>query len=313
VPAVPVADRLAAAAPALGPERLNVALAPGDAEEREIPVDDIDEHEENARKHFDQDAIQVLAESMGANGLLKSLLAYLDPQTKRLRLIGGARRLRAAKLLGWKTIRVRVLRSPPDAAKFAELMLTDNDQEDLHEVERGRSYDDYTTKHGVPATALAKKLGKSTSFVTRAIQLARKLPPEVHALIREGRLPPSIAGRLLARLPSDDDKRRFAALCVAQKLTAAQLAAAIKNGSGKPAAAGFTWEEAGVKVAVTLAGGDLAAAEAVLKTLLADLKKHVAGGNENFRQFLAKKALANKKAAELKAAQQALDGHPATS
>src|SRR5260370_15584998 len=123
-----------------------VPVAAGEGEDREIPVGEIGP-QATARKHCDQDALQALADNIAANGLLKPILVYQDPQTQRYHLIGGERRWRAHQMLGRKTIRARVLKQPPDPAKRSELMLIDNDQEDLDDIERGLAYLDYTTRY----------------------------------------------------------------------------------------------------------------------------------------------------------------------
>jgi ParB family chromosome partitioning protein len=277
--------------------------AAGEAEERDIPVAEIDP-DDNIRKHFDQGALQALADNIAANGLLKPITVYYDPRTKRYRLIGGERRWRAHQILGRKTIRARVLKQPPDPAKRAELMLIDNDQEDLDDIERGLAYLDYTTRYQCTATALAKKLGKTAvSSVTRPMQLAQQLPPDIHGLIRSGKLPP-FAARPLVRLPDDESKRRFAALYVDGKVkTAAELAAAIRAGNnGTAAPASFTCVEGGVKISIVLPAGDLSLAEPALKVLVKDLHDHARKGLAHFREYLVRKA-------KLAVAQQALSGH----
>jgi ParB/RepB/Spo0J family partition protein len=281
-----------------------VPAAAGDAEERDIPVAEIDP-QDNIRKHFDQEALQVLADNIAANGLLKPIIVYCHPQTHRFTLIGGERRWRAHQILGRKTIRARVLKQPLDPAKRAELMLIDNDQEDLDDIERGLAYLDYTTRYQCTATALAKKLGKHVSTISRALALVQKLPPDIRDLIGSGpgKLPP-FAARPLVRLPDDDSKRRFAALYVDGKVkTAAELAAAIKNGNCTASPGSFTCEEQGVRIAVTLPpGGNLAAAEAALRVAVKDLHDYAHKGLTHFKEYLVRKA-------KLAAAQEALSGH----
>src|SRR5262249_44865388 len=160
--------------------------------------------------------------------------------------------------------------------------------EDLEEIERGLAYLDYTTRYQCTATALAKKLGKHVSTITRAVALVQKLPPDIRDLIGSGpgKLPP-FAARQLVRLPDAASKRRCAALYVeGTAKTAPELAAAIKNRSGTAPAipAGFTCEQDGVKLTVTLPPGqDLATAAAALRTLLKDLKDQGVGkGLEHF-------------------------------
>ncbi len=284
------------------------AAAPGDAEERDIPVADIDA-EDNARKHFDAEQTRALADNIAAHGLLNAVIVYRHPQSGRLRLIAGERRCRAVQLLGWKTVRARVLKEPPDDATRRELALIDNEQrQDLSDIERGLAYLAYMKATGSTASALANKLGKSVSTVTRAMQIAQKLPPDTQELVQSGKLPSFVARHLL-RLPDDEAKRRFARLyCDGQVKTAAQLAAAIKNGAATAAGGSdsFTCEVDGVRVAVTLPGGDLAAAEAALRVVVKDLRDHGGQGLAPFKEFLARKARATRKAAELQEAKDAL-------
>jgi ParB/RepB/Spo0J family partition protein len=320
-PHAPAASPIGPVPPAL-PVVPAAAAAPGAAEEHEVPVAEIDP-EDNARKHFDPEQTRALADNIAAHGLLNAVIVYRHPQSGRFRLIAGERRWRAVQLLGWKTVRARVLKEPPDDATRRELALIDNEQrQDLSDIERGLAYLGYMAATGSTASALANKLGKHVSTVTRAVQIARKLPPDTQELVRSGKLPP-FAARHLLRLPDDEAKRRFARLyCEGQVKTAAQLAAAVKNGAA-PVAGGpavFTCEEGGVRIAVTLPGSDpgsnpgqaLAAAEAALRVVAKDLRDHGGRGLAHFKEFLARKALAAKKAAELQAAQNALAGHAGT-
>lgn len=285
-----------------------------DAEEREVVVANIDP-KDNARKYFDPEQLNALADNIAVHGLLNALIIYLPPESGRFRLIAGERRLRAVQLLGWKTVRCRVLKEPPDESKRRELALIDNvHREGLSDIELGLEVLGHITQTGSTATALAQKIGKHVSTLTRAMQLAQKLPGDLHDLIRSGKLPP-FAARHLTHLPDDDSKRRFAALyCEGKVKTAAELAAAIKSGNGTAAAtqAGFSCEESGVRIAVLWNGNSdtqaLTQVENALRIVLKDLAGQKQRGVEHFKTFLEKKAKAAKKAAELKAAQDALAG-----
>ncbi len=155
----PAAGPVAAAVPA-------AEAAPGAAEEREVPVADIDP-DDNARKHFDAEQTRALADNIAAHGLLNAVIIYRHPQSGRFRLVAGERRWRAVHLLGWKTVRARVLTEPPNDATRRELALIDNEQrQDLSDIERGLAYLGYMTATGSTASALANKLGKHVSTVT---------------------------------------------------------------------------------------------------------------------------------------------------
>ncbi len=306
------------------PEAIPIAPSPaGDAEEREIPVAEIDREPDQPRKSFDEQRDKELEASIREHGQLNAIIVYRIPETGRYRIIAGERRWRAFQRLGKTTIRARVLKEPPDEAKRRELMLIDNDQrQDLSDIERGVAYLDFTTRAGCTASALAQKIGKNVSTVTRAIALVRKLPEDLRAAIGP-ELPASVA-QMLTPLPDDDAKRHFAGLYREGKVKSGdELAAAIRaarNGQAAGGMVGFTCEESGVKIAVSWTSGvpgaspeqALAAAENALKVVLKDLREQGHRGLEKFKDFLIKKARAAKQAEELAAAQNALSRHGST-
>jgi hypothetical protein len=216
-------------------------------------------------------------------------------------------------LLGWKSTWVRCLKGPIAEQQRADLGFVDNvlkDESLSDPLLFGLACLDYLTRTGRSARELAKVLkNKSASTITRAVARVQKLPPDLHDLIRR-RLLSADAATPLTALADDEEKRRFARLyCEGKLKSAAELTAAIRGAKNGNAAAGFTCEESGVRIAVTLPGKDLAAAEPALRVLLKDLREQSARGLEHFQQFLVKKAHTTKKAAELEAAQIALAGH----
>jgi ParB/RepB/Spo0J family partition protein len=282
------------------------------AEERHVPVDEIDT-DEQVRKEFDPDKARELEASFQQHGQLNAIIIYFDPATRRYRNIAGERRLRAARALGWKTIRARVLKERPAGDKLLELQLVENDQRhDLSEMERGKAFIDYMTRTGCTASALAQKLGKPVNAITRPINLFKRLPEDVRALV--GKEIPSSVAEVLTSLPNDDAKRHWAALYREKKVqSGSELAAAIKaarNGQAADVTSGFTCQdqESGVKISVTFPGQDLSRVEAVVRQLGKDLSANGHRGLDKFKDFLTRKARAAKKAAELKAAQEALAG-----
>ena len=141
---------------------------------------------------------------------------------------------------------------------------------------------------------------------------------ELHGLIRSGKLPPAAARLLTAKNLDDDAKLRFAALyCEGKVKTAAELAAAIKNGNAAPEPAGFTCEESDIKIAVSWTNGALGASpgqaldavENALRIVLKDLAGQKKHGLSHWKTFLEKKKAHAKKAAELAAAQNELARH----
>jgi ParB/RepB/Spo0J family partition protein len=285
----------------------------GDGVLRQIPLDEIDEHPRETRKYSDPERDEELKASLREHGLQNAIIVYPDPETKRYRRVAGGRRCRAAKALGWKTILARILPEVPDEAETSLLIWIDNDQrQNLSDIERGIASLDVMTRNGWTASALAQKLGKPITAITRPLNLVKKLPEDVRALVGP-QLPPSVA-QLLTSLPDDDSKRRFAALYTSGQITTGQaLAAAIKaakNGHTTSPTSGFSCEEGGVKIAITWTGNadaqGLSNVENTLRTLLKDLASQKHRGLTHWKNFLDKKAKAARKAADLAEAQKAL-------
>jgi ParB family chromosome partitioning protein len=293
---------------------------PGEAEERDIPVADIDPEPDQPRKSFDEERDRELEASIRELGQINAIIVYLHLVTRRYRLIAGERRWRAFQRLDRKTIRARVLSEPPDEARRRELMLIDNEQrQDLSDIERGMAYLDFTTRTGCTASALAQKVGKHVSTVTRAINLIKKLPEDLRQAIGP-ELPASVA-QLLTSLPDDDAKRHFAGLYRTGNFKSGdELAAtlrAARKGQAPASTVGFTADEGGVRIAVTWTTGNhgaspepaLTAVENALRIVLKDLREQGQRGLEFFKDFLSKKAKTARKSAELQAAQTDLARH----
>jgi ParB family chromosome partitioning protein len=78
----------------------------------EIPLEEIEVNPFQPRSHFDQDAIQELAESIQVHGIIQPITIRRLSE-HQYQLISGERRFQAAKLAGLKTIPV-YLRSAND-------------------------------------------------------------------------------------------------------------------------------------------------------------------------------------------------------
>ncbi|MEG1705934.1 MAG: ParB/RepB/Spo0J family partition protein, partial [Clostridia bacterium] len=68
----------------------------------DLELSEIDPNYEQPRKHFDQDALQELAESIRVHGVIQPIV--VTPVGRRFMIIAGERRFRASKLAGKTTI-----------------------------------------------------------------------------------------------------------------------------------------------------------------------------------------------------------------
>ncbi len=160
----------------------------------------------NFRRHFDEGAIKELAASIAEFGVLEPLLVRPtgEPGAATGRplyfLIAGERRLRAAKLAGLKEVPVRVMEV--DADRAAEIQLLENlHREDLGPVEEARAFAALLAQGKHTVESLADRVGKSNTYVYRAVRLL-ELPAAALEAIEDGRLTPA-HGHQILRAPAD--------------------------------------------------------------------------------------------------------------
>lgn len=160
-----------------------------------VPLDALSPNPDQPRKRFDPVALQGLADSIAARGVLQpALVSPLDGE--RFMIVAGERRWRACRLAGRDTIPVFV-RASPDDQIILELALIENAaREDLTVVEEARTLAALRQDHGVKQEDLATRTGKSRTDISNTIRLLR-LPDVVLDLLEAGTITKG-HGKLLA-------------------------------------------------------------------------------------------------------------------
>jgi len=152
---------------------------------REIDVAAIQPNPQQPRRHFAEDAIAELADSIAKRGVLQPILVR-DLKDGHYELVAGERRWRASQ-------RARLHKIPAivrdfDAAATAEVALIENIQrEDLNALEEADAYARLIESYGHTQEALAALVGKSRSHVANLLRL-RDLPEFVREALRRGEL-----------------------------------------------------------------------------------------------------------------------------
>lgn len=140
------------------------------------------------RQDFDMESIIKLADSIRRYGILQPLTARKIPLSGGYcyELIAGERRLRAAKMLGLKT--VPCLLSEVNEALSAELALVENIlRENLGMFEQAAAFAQLSERYGLTQDEIAAKMGMSQPAVANKMRLLR-LTPEERSLITENHL-----------------------------------------------------------------------------------------------------------------------------
>src|SRR5215472_14897469 len=103
-----------------------------------VPIDQIEANPAQPRRVFRAEALQELAQSIRANGIIQPLV--VRKQDQRLQLVAGERRLRAARLAGLAEVPVVVQEIPDD--RLLEITLIENLQrEDLNPIEAATAFE----------------------------------------------------------------------------------------------------------------------------------------------------------------------------
>jgi ParB family chromosome partitioning protein len=155
------------------------------------------------RRHFDEDSLKSLAESIAAQGVLQPLLVRRHPQlVDHFEILAGERRWRAAQRA--QLTEVPVLVREIGDREALEVALVENVQrQDLHPLEEARGYQRLIDEFSYTQEALAARIGKSRSHLANMMRLLG-LPDEVRQMLEDGRL---TVGHARALLPSPDAVR----------------------------------------------------------------------------------------------------------
>lgn len=160
---------------------------PADAEEKEkkdqvfVDINKVEPNREQPRKHFDEDSLLELAESIKQFGVLQPLL--VQDKKDYYEIIAGERRWRAAKLSGLKEVPVIIKELTDQEA--VEISLIENIQrENLDPIEEAHAFKRLLTEFNLKQDEVAERVSKSRTAVTNSMRLL-KLNEKVQQMIVE--------------------------------------------------------------------------------------------------------------------------------
>lgn len=162
---------------------------------RRLPLDLLDRGRYQPRTDFDPAALQELADSIRAQGVVQPIVVRPQP-AGRYEIVAGERRWRAAQLAGLGDIPALV-RDVPDEAAIAVALIENIQREDLSPLEEGTALRRLTEEFDMTHQAVAEAVGRSRASVSNLLRLL-ELAPEVKALVAERRLEMGHARALLA-------------------------------------------------------------------------------------------------------------------
>ena len=211
------------------------AMAPAhsDAAIREIRVEHIDRNRFQTRGHLDEIALNELAASIKANGVMQPVVVR-PTREGRFELIAGERRWLASQRAGKQTVPAMVRQVSDQQA--LELTIIENLQrEDLGPMEQAQAFDRLSREFNVTQEQMAQRTGKDRTTIANYMRLL-KLPIEVQEELKRNSELSFSHAKLLLTLTSGEEIKHVVKEIVSKHLSVAQTEALIfnlKNPSGE--------------------------------------------------------------------------------
>jgi len=165
----------------------------------EIAIKDIRSNPHQPREYFDESALKELSESIKEHGIIEPII--VKKSIKGYDLVAGERRTKAAGLAGLEKIPA-IIREFTDR-QMMEIALIENIQrEDLSPIEEANAYKNYIDATDCTQEEVAKKFGKSRSYITNLLGLLT-LPRYVQKEVINGTISMSHA-RVLSKIDDVD-------------------------------------------------------------------------------------------------------------
>ncbi len=169
---------------------------------RKLKVNEIEPNRGQARKLFDDEAIEDLSNSIKEYGVIQPII--VSKKTGYYEIIAGERRWRASKRAGLEEIPAIVRED--DDQRNQEISLIENIQrEDLNPIEKARGIKTLMDEYNLTQAKVAEKLGKSRSSIANTVRILN-LDERVINLALEGKL---TEGHCKSLMSIDDPDRQY--------------------------------------------------------------------------------------------------------
>lgn len=171
---------------------------------RELPIERLTPGKYQPRRHFDQEALETLAASIKAQGIIQPIVVREVAGQKEVEILAGERRWRASQLAGLKSVPV-IFKPMSDQEALAVALIENIQRENLNPVETAMALKRLIDEFSLTHQEAGEVIGKSRSSITNSLRLL-ELEASVQALLAEQKLDMGHARALLA-LPKSEQGR----------------------------------------------------------------------------------------------------------
>lgn len=164
----------------------------------------IEPNKKQPRRHFDEEKITALADSIKEHGLIQPII--ITPSDNNMyKIVAGERRWRAAKKANLKEIPAVIRKYSEE--QVAEIALIENLQrENLNPIEEAIGYNLLMDEFNLTQELISQRVGKSRSAIANSLRLL-SLEDEIQKMLISGTL---TSGHARAILSLDDKELRIA-------------------------------------------------------------------------------------------------------
>ena len=167
----------------------------GEQRIEQIPTEQLQPGAYQPRQQFDQVALEALADSIRAQGMVQPIVARRLEEA-RFEIIAGERRGRAAQKAGLETVPV-IVRQADNQTTLALALIENLQREDLNPIEQAQGLARLAEEFQLTHEQLAEAVGVSRAQVSNLLRLLR-LPEMVQAWVHDGLLSMGHARALLS-------------------------------------------------------------------------------------------------------------------
>lgn len=176
------------------------------------------------RKKFDEEALKELAESIKEHGVFQPII--VKKSIKGYEIVAGERRYRASKMLGLEKIPA-IIKDFTDDEMMQISLLENLQRENLTSIEEAKAYKAIIDASNLTQEELAKKVGKSRSYITNILGLLT-LPNSIQNLILDNKISMGHA-RALSKIEDEDKIKELANKVISDNLSVRELEDLVKD------------------------------------------------------------------------------------
>jgi ParB family transcriptional regulator, chromosome partitioning protein len=200
---------------------------------RQVALDQLDPNPFQPRSTIDPAALDELAQSIRARGILQPLLVRPHPtKPGRFQIIAGERRWRAAGAAGVHEVPTLV-REMADTDAAAIALVENLQRQDLSAIDEAEGYERLISQFGLTQESVGQSIGKSRSHVSNMLRLLN-LPTPVKEALRNGIISAGHARALLAHPEPETAMRDVVSRQMSVRQTEALAARSQVSGASQP-------------------------------------------------------------------------------